>query len=75
VLEPGEVLKRPSRAAGNDPGRLFDVETNLRAAEFKLARWTNGGNGGREKDLFKDLVLLTQAPAGLPRRPVPSVER
>src|SRR4051812_26945961 len=55
LLEPGEVLKTPSLAAGNDPGRLYDVETNLRAAEFKFARWTNGGNGGREKDLFHAL--------------------
>ncbi len=62
ILEPGEALKTPSLAAGNDPGRLYDVETNLRAIEFKLARWTAKGNGGREKDLFKDLVLLTQAP-------------
>jgi hypothetical protein len=65
LLEPGEVLKIPSLAAGTDPTRLYDVETNLRAAEFKFARWTPGGNGGREKDLFKDLVLLTQAPKSL----------
>ena len=65
LLEPREFLKTPSLAAGNDPSRLFDVETNLRAAEFKLARWTNAGNGAREKDLFKDLVLLTQAPSSL----------
>lgn len=65
LLEAGEVLKTPSLAAGNDPDRLYDVETNVRAAEFKFARWTNGGNGGREKDLFKDLVLLTRAPRSL----------
>src|SRR3954447_14675259 len=65
LLEPDEVLKRPFLAAGNDAERLYDVDTNLRAAEFKFARWTNGGNGGREKDLFKDLVLLTQAPPSL----------
>ena len=69
LLEPHEVLKTPSLAAGNDPKRLYDVETNIRVAEFKLARWTNGGNGGREKDLFKDLVLLTQAPARALCRP------
>lgn len=65
ILEESEVLKIPSLAAGNDPGRFYDVQTNIRVAEFKLARWTNGGNGGREKDLFKDLVLLTQAPSSL----------
>lgn len=63
--ESDEVLKTPSLAAGNDPGRLYDVETNVRAAEFKFARWTNGGNGGREKDLFKDIVLLAHAPKEL----------
>ena len=65
LLEPSEVLKTPSLAAGNDPGRLYDIETNVRAAEFKFARWTNGGNGGREKDLFNDVVLLAQAPKSL----------
>lgn len=34
ILEPGEVLKTPSLAAGNDPGRLYDVETDRRAIEF-----------------------------------------
>ena len=65
LLEPNEVLRTPSLAAGNDPGRMYDVETNVRAAEFKFARWLNGGNGGREKDLFKDLVLLSQVCATL----------
>ena len=43
LLEVGEVLKTPSLAAGNDPGRLYDVETNMRAAEFKFARWRSSG--------------------------------
>lgn len=36
LLATGEVLKRPSLAAGNDPSRPFDVETDRRVAEFNL---------------------------------------
>lgn len=57
VLEPGEVLKRPSLAAGNDPSRPFDVETDRRFAEFKLSRW-DGHDAARKRQLFKDLVHL-----------------
>ena len=40
MLEPGERLaNRPSLAAGNDPSRTFDLETDRRVAEFKLAIW------------------------------------
>lgn len=63
LLEPGEVLKRPSLAAGNDPSRPFDVETNRRIAEFKLARW-DGHDAGRKRQLFKDLVHLAAYDAG-----------
>ena len=37
LMEPGEVLRRPSLASGNDPSRLFDLETDRRIAEFKLS--------------------------------------
>lgn len=40
LLGEGEVVtNRPSLAAGNDPARPFDLETNLRVAEFKLSQW------------------------------------
>ena len=65
ILDADEVLVRPSLAAGNDPSRPYDVQTNKRAAEFKLARWQPSGNGAREKELFKDVVLLSAAPKGL----------
>lgn len=48
LLDPGERLSRPSLAAGNTPDRLFDVETDARVAEFKLARW-DGHDSGRQK--------------------------
>jgi hypothetical protein len=60
LLEPDEILKRPSLAAGNDPSRPFDVETNRRVAEFKLSRW-DGHDAGRKRQLFKDLVHLAAA--------------
>jgi hypothetical protein len=60
ILEPGEKLHRPSLAAGNDPTRLYDVETDRRIAEFKLSRW-DGHDGGRKRQLLKDLVHLAAA--------------
>jgi hypothetical protein len=57
LLEPGEILKRPSLAAGNDPTRPFDLETDRRVAEFKLARW-RGADAMRKRHVFKDLVHL-----------------
>lgn len=37
ILEEGErVLRRPSLAAGNDPSRPYDLETDRRIAEFKV---------------------------------------
>jgi hypothetical protein len=63
LLQPGEVLKRPSLAAGNDPSRPFDVESDKRIAEFKLSRW-DGHDAGRKRQVFKDLVHLAAYDAG-----------
>lgn len=60
LLEPNEVLRRPSLAAGNDPSRPYDVETDRRVAEFKLARW-DGHDTGRKRRVFKDFVHLAAA--------------
>ena len=57
LLQPGEVIARPSLGAGNDKTRPFDLETDLRVAEFKLARWT-GSDAMRKRQTFKDLVHL-----------------
>jgi hypothetical protein len=64
LLEPGEKLRRPSLAAGNDPTRRYDIETDRRVAEFKLARW-DGHDAMRKRQLFKDLVQLADAPPDL----------
>lgn len=63
LLEPGEQLKRPSLAAGNDPSRPFDVETNKRIAEFKLAKW-DGHDAVRKRQTFKDAVALAADDSG-----------
>lgn len=63
LLEPGETLKRPSLAAGNDPSRPFDVETDQRIAEFKFARW-DGHDAMRKRQVFKDLVHLAADDSG-----------
>lgn len=62
ILEPDEVLKRPSLAAGNDPTRLFDLETDRRVAEFKLSQW-RGADAARKRQTFKDLVELAAEPS------------
>lgn len=57
LLEPGERLSnRPSLAAGNDPSRPFDVETDLRVMEFKFGVWQAGSNTARKRAVFHDLV-------------------
>jgi len=57
ILEPGEILYRPSLAAGNDPTRPYAVETDLRIAEFKLSQW-QGSDAVRKRHTFRDLVHL-----------------
>jgi len=64
VLEDGEqVSNRPSLAAGNDPSRSYDLETNRRIAEFKLSRWV-GADAMRKRQTFKDLVHLAADTSG-----------
>lgn len=64
ILGPGEVVsKRPSLGAGNDPGRVFDLETNQRVAEFKLSSW-KGADSMRQRGLFADVVGLSMDTSG-----------
>lgn len=64
LLEPGEVVQgRPSLAAGNDPSRKYDLETDRRVAEFKLAQWA-GADAMRKRGAFKDLVHLAADTSG-----------
>ncbi|MFR9753522.1 hypothetical protein ACL02S_21145 [Nocardia sp. 004] len=64
VLEEGEVVvRRPSLAAGNDPSRPFDLETDRRIAEFKLAQW-KGKDAMRKHSVVADLVHLALDESG-----------
>jgi len=67
ILEEGEVVSnRPSLGPGNDPSRPFDLETNRRVAEFKVAVWS-GGDMMRKRGLTADLIHLALDDSG--RRP------
>ncbi|HUR01950.1 MAG TPA: hypothetical protein VM347_05380, partial [Nonomuraea sp.] len=67
ILEEGEVItNRPSLGAGNDRSRPFDLETNRRIAEFKVALWS-GGDMMRKRAVTADLVHLAMDESG--RRP------
>ncbi|WP_245790408.1 hypothetical protein [Streptomyces monashensis] len=53
----------PSLGAGNDPSRPYDLETDQRIAEFKLARW-RGADAMRKRQTFNDLVMLAADTSG-----------
>jgi len=61
LLEPGERIDYVSLGAGNT-GRAFDLETNLRVAEFKFIRWRGGAESIRQNSVFKDYLLLALHP-------------
>jgi hypothetical protein len=64
ILEPGErVTARPSLGAGNDPSRPFDLETDRRVAEFKVAQW-KGADTMRKRGVFADLAHLALDDSG-----------
>jgi hypothetical protein len=60
VLRPGEVIEYVSLGAGNT-GRAFDLETNLRVAEFKFIRWQGGPESIRQNSLFKDFYEMAES--------------
>ena len=57
ILEAGETVEYVSLGAGNT-GRHFDLETNLRIAEFKFIRWRGGSETIRQNATFKDFYEL-----------------
>lgn len=61
VLEKGEVIEYVSLGAGNT-GRAFDLETNLRVAEFKFIRWQGGAETIRQNGIFMDVFELVRHP-------------
>jgi hypothetical protein len=59
ILEEGEQIKYLSLGAGNT-GRQFDLETNMRVAEFKFIRWRGGPESIRQNAVFKDYLMLAE---------------
>lgn len=59
ILRPGEVIDYVSLGAGNT-GRAFDLETNLRIAEFKFIHWQGGSESIRQNSLFKDFYEMAE---------------
>ena len=59
ILEKDEVVISLSLGAGNT-GRRFDLETNLRIAEFKFINWQGGAESIRQNSLFKDFWRLAE---------------
>ena len=63
LLEEGERIEvLPSLAAGNDPKRPYDLQTDRRAVEFKFSQW-KGADAMRKRQTFKDFVLLAASDA------------
>jgi hypothetical protein len=58
ILEEGETIEYVSLGAGNT-GRLFDLETDRRVAEFKFIHW-RGADAVRQDGLFKDFFRLAE---------------
>jgi hypothetical protein len=60
ILKKDEFVKSLSLGAGNT-GRSFDLETNLRIAEFKFIQWKGGSEAIRQNSVFKDFYGLAEA--------------
>lgn len=59
ILEPGERIESVSLGAGNT-GRQFDLETNMRVAEYKFIDWRGGAESIRQNGIFKDFYTLAE---------------
>ena len=59
ILEDNERIEYLSLGAGNT-GRKFDLETNIRVAEFKFITWQGGAESIRQNSLFKDFYSLAE---------------
>jgi hypothetical protein len=59
ILKPGEKIISMSLGAGNT-NRSWDLETDLRIAEFKFIHWRGGAETIRQNALFKDFFFLAE---------------
>jgi hypothetical protein len=60
ILRDGETVESLSLAAGNT-GRSFDLETDLRVAEFKFIAWQGASDAVRQDSLFRAFFSLAEA--------------
>ena len=58
ILETGEIVKSLSIGAGKGD-KEFDLETNIRLAEFEFTEW-QGRDSGRQTSLFEDFYHLAE---------------
>ena len=56
ILEPEEKVESVFLGAGNT-GRQFDLETNIRVAEYKFIDWQGGPESIRQNGIFKDFFV------------------
>ena len=63
ILMPGEIVEYVSLGAGNT-GKMFDLETNQRVAEFKFIDWKGGAEAIRQNGIFKDFYELAEFETG-----------
>ena len=63
ILEKGETVESVSLGAGNT-GKKFDLETNIRIAEFKFIDWKGGAESIRQNGIFKDFYELAEYKTG-----------
>jgi hypothetical protein len=59
LLDPDEQVVGLSLGAGNT-GKLWDLETDRRIAEFKFISWRGGPEAIRQNSLFKDFFYLAE---------------
>jgi hypothetical protein len=59
ILEKNEIVESVSLGAGNT-GKKFDLETNIRVAEFKFIDWKGGSESIRQNGIFKDFYGLAE---------------
>lgn len=59
IIGSGEKVESVSLGAGNT-GRQFDLETNMRVAEYKFIDWQGGPESIRQNGIFKDFFELAE---------------
>jgi hypothetical protein len=62
ILKDQEIIESLSLGAGSSETKRFDLETNLRIAEFTFIDW-RGNDNTRLQKIFKDFYRLAEFPA------------